>query len=119
MSLTLNTKVYTFGGIIQGITSYINRDLGLAALFSVVTASLRIDSMIRETWKLTMPFPVDPESPCCNTDPVAGFCEAKIEIRMSPNVPASVRADFALRLKDLVATTEFQSSITSLVQPAS
>ena len=59
--MLLNGKTYSFSGVINGITSYIERSLGLAALFSTVTASVRIDTMVREQFKLVLnvPTPVD------------------------------------------------------------
>lgn len=118
MSLTLNTKVYPFAGIASSISSYVYRGLGLAALFSPVTASVKLDTMSRIQWKLRVNNPQPEDSGCCTTDPVAGFEEADIKIRMSLNATTAERTDFALRLKDLVATPEFQASIINLEQPS-
>lgn len=118
MSLTLNSKVYPFAGIAGGISSYMYRALGLAALFSSATIQVRFDTMSRVQAKLKVVNPVPEDSGCCTTDPVNGFSEADIKIRMSPNATAAERTDFALRLKDFVATTEFQSSIINLEQPS-
>jgi hypothetical protein len=119
MSITLNTKVYTFAGIMSGITSWAYRGLGLAALFSNATISVKLDTMSRVQAKLKVVNAADVESGCCATDPAAGFCEADIKIRMSPNATAAERTDFALRLLDFVGTTVFQSAITNLEQPSS
>lgn len=117
--MLLNSKTYSFSGVINGITSYIERSLGLAALFSTVTASLKIDTLVREQWKLVLNVPTpSEETGCCSTDPVLGFCEAKIEIRMSPNLDAVVRADFLQRIQDLVETVEFIAAITDLKSPS-
>jgi hypothetical protein len=118
MSLTLNTKVYPFAGIVGGIASYVYRGLGLAALFSTASIQVRFDTMSRVQAKLKVVNPVPEDSGCCVTDPVAGFSEADIKIRISPNATAAERTDFALRLKDFVGTTEFQSAITNLEQPS-
>ena len=64
MSLTLNTKVYPFAGIVAGVTSYMNRALGLAALFSPVTASVKTDTMARVQWKLRVNNPQPGDSEC-------------------------------------------------------
>ncbi len=116
--MLLNAKTYSFSGVVNGITSYIERSLGLAALFSKVTASLRIDTMVREQWKLVVPVAAPEVSGCCATDPVLGFMEAEIKIRMSPNLDAAERADFLQRIQDLVETVEFTAAITDLVQPS-
>ena len=117
--MLLNGKTYSFSGVINGITSYIERSLGLAALFSTVTASVRIDTMVREQFKLVLNVPAPADSGCCTTDPVLGFCEANIQVRMSPNLDAAVRADFLQRIQDLVETSEFTEAITNLVSATS
>lgn len=117
--MILNSKTYTFGGWVNGVTSYIERSLGIAALFSAVTASLKIDSMVRSTWKLNVPFPQPSEPECCGADPVAGFAEATIGIRMSPNLTSAQRADFLQRIQDLTETAEFIAAVTNLVAPTS
>lgn len=115
--MLLNSKTYSFSGIVNGVTSWIERSLGLASLFSPVTASMRIDNLVRQTWKLVVNVPTPEESGCCVTDPVLGFMEAKIEVRMSPNLDAVARADFLARLQDLVETTEFTAAIVDLQTP--
>ena len=117
--MLLNGKTYSFSGIVNGITSWIERSLGLAALFSSVTASLRIDSMVRETWKLTVNFAADPETGCCEKDPVLGFAEATIQVRISPTLEPAQRADFLQRLQDLTESAEFIAAVTDLVTPTS
>lgn len=115
--MLLNSKTYSFSGVINGVTSWIERSLGLAALFSTVTASVKIDTLVREQWKLTVNVATPEDSGCCTTDPVLGFMEAKIEVRMSPNLDAVARADFLARLQDLVETAEFTAAITNLQTP--
>ena len=112
--MLLNGKTYGFSGIINGISSWFERSLGLAALFSNLTASQRIDSMVRQTWKLNVPFPSDPETGCCGTDPVLGFAEVTIGIRISPTLGSTERADFLQRIQDLTETAEFIAAVTNL-----
>ena len=101
------------------MASYVERSLGLAALFSVVTASLRIDTMARQTWKLTVPVAAEPETGCCGMDPVLGFAEAVIQIRISPTLDTTQRADFLQRLQDLTESAEFIAAVTNLATPTS
>lgn len=118
MSLTLNTKVYPFAGVMGGIASYVYRGLGLAALFSTATIQVRLDTMSRIHAKLVVANPVPEDSGCCVTSPVAGVMDVDIKVRLPTNATAAERTDFALRLKDFVGTTEFQSAITNLAQPS-
>lgn len=117
MSITLNTKVYPYSGVMGGISSWIYRGLGLAALFSAATIQVRLDTLSRISAKLKVVNPTPVESGCCTTDPVNGFEEADIKIRMSPNATVAERTDFGLRLKDFVSSPEFQAAITNLEQP--
>lgn len=117
MAIVLNTKTYNWSGWVNGVSSWIERSLGLAALFSSVTASLRIDSMAREQWKLTVPFPPVPAEGCCATETVLGFAEATINIRMSPSLTTANRTDFRERLEDLIQSAEFTAAVVNLVTP--
>lgn len=123
MALTLNTKTYSFSGIANAITTYLERSGGIAAAFSAVTASLRMDSgssreaKSRIQWKLQFPVVADEASACACPGDVVIEADASIAIRLSKNMALAERTDFALRLKDLVASTEFQSSIINLQQP--
>lgn len=118
MSLTLNTKVYPFTGIMAGITSYVYRGLGLAALFSDATIQVRLDTMSRIHAKLKVVNPVAVAEGCCATEPVAGVMDVDIKVRLPLNATVAERTDFALRLKDFVGTPEFQAAITNLAQPS-
>lgn len=119
MSIVLNTKTYNWSGWINGVSSWIERSLGLAALFSSVTASVKIDTMARETWKLHVPFPTVPADGCCATEPVLGIAEATINLRMSPSLTIANRTDFRERLKDLIQSAEFTAAVVNLQTPTS
>lgn len=127
--MILDGKTYAFSGIVGGIVSYVERSLGLSALFSTVTASLRSDAskigqqaknlFNRQTWKLTIHVPADPVEGCCPTDPVLGLAECTISVRISSTLGTTARTDFADQIKDLTATTEFRNALISLVTPTS
>lgn len=117
MAIVLNTKTYSFSGILNGITGYVERSGGIAAAFSNLTASLRIDSKVRIVWKLVMPIVAEEASACACPGDVVELADASITIRLDPKMTTAERTDFGLRLKDLVASAEFQAGITSLVQP--
>lgn len=117
-NLTLNTKVYVGSGLINGIANWRNLAAGVAAGIARVTASIRFDSKTRLQWKLAVPVVATTESACaCPGEPLR-IADAVINIRMDPGATSAERTDFALQLKDLVASTDFQSSIISLAQPA-
>lgn len=121
MSLTLNTKIYSFTGFIQGaIARYLNAGSGTASGFKTVTAKVEDpnrEGMIKVRWKLKLPTVVS-EAECACPGGVVRENFADIVVTISSSAPAAERTDLALSLQDLVATPEFQASITSLQTPS-
>lgn len=116
-NIVLNTKTYLGRGIANGVASWAEISGGIAAAFSVLTSSLRIDSKVRGTWKLELPTVAEEASACACPGVVLSVCDATISFRMDTNADTATRTDFADRLEDLVASPEFRASIISLQQP--
>lgn len=119
-NITLNTKVYNGSGVLNGIAQYIERSGGVAGAFGALTASVKVafgTAKSRIHWKVGMPVVAEEASACACPGTVVTRLDADIDVRMDPNASVAERTDFALRLKDLVASTEFQSSIIDLQQP--
>jgi hypothetical protein len=120
MSLTLNTKVFTFDGIANAIAAFSNRAAGVVAGFKTVTASIRLTpEKSRVTWKAGFPVVAEEATSCACPGNVVRRLDADINVRMDPGATTAERTDFALSLKDLVASPEFQASIISLQTPSS
>lgn len=119
MSLTLNTKVFTFDGVVNAIATFSNRAAGVVAGFQGVTALIRLGDKSRITWKAGFPVVAAEASECACPGQVLRRLDADVSIRMDPGATLAERTDFALSLKDLVASPEFQASIISLQTPAS
>lgn len=121
MSLTLNTKIYSFSGFIQGaIARYLNAGGGTAGSFKTATAkvdAVNQEKMIKVRWKLRLPVVAD-EASCMCPDGVVRECFADIVASVPASALAAERTDLALSLKDLVATPEFQASIINLQTPS-
>ena len=121
MSLTLNTKVYPFTGWIQGaIARFMNSDAGAANGFRVATG--KVDTPTTGTdykvrWKLQLPTVVS-EADCGCPGGIVRKNFADIVVTVSSSALAAERSDLALSLKDLVASPEFQASITKLQTPS-
>ena len=121
MSLTLNTKIYSFTGFIQGaIAQYLNAGAGSANGFKTATA--KVDSpnkegAIKVRWKLRLPTVVS-DAECACPGGVIRENFADIVVTVSSSALAAERTDLALSLKDLVASPEFQASITNLQTPS-
>lgn len=117
-NITLNTKTYNGSGVTNGIAQYIERSAGVAGGFSPVTGTVRQDSKSRVQWKLAQPVVAEEASACSCPGSVIRVMDANIQIRLDLGATLAERTDFALRLKDLVASADFQSSIINLQQPA-
>lgn len=117
MSITLNTKTYSFAGIANAISTYVDRSGGIASAFSNITSSLRFDTKVRGQWKLEVPIIVTEASSCACPGDVAKVSDLNLSYRLDKNLTLAERTDFALRVKDLVASPEFQASIINLTQP--
>lgn len=116
-NIVVNTKTYNGTGVISGIGQYTERSGGIAAAFSSLTASVVLGVKSRIHWKLRLPVVADEASSCACPGQVVRSADADLAIRMDPGMTLAERTDFALRLKDLVASPEFQASIISLQQP--
>lgn len=119
MALTLNTKVFNFSGVVNAIATFLNTAAGVVGGFKTVSASIRLTpEKSRVTWKAGFPVVAAEESACSCPGQVLRRLDADFNIRMDPSATVAERTDFALSLKDLVASPEFQASIISLQTPA-
>lgn len=117
-NIILNTKTYAGPVYMNGLSTWTERSGTVAAAFSPLTGSFRFDTKSRLNWKVAVPIVAAEDSSCSCTGAVLRVSDCSISIRMDPGATTAERTDFALRLKDLVASTEFQSSIINLQQPA-
>lgn len=118
-TIVLNTKNYLGAGIANAISAFTDRSAGIAAAFSHATFNLRIapKDKIRGTVKLDLPVVATEATSCACPGDVVRLADATISFRMDPGMTATERTDFALRLKDLVATSAFQDMVINLVVP--
>lgn len=114
MPITLNTKTYSGAGVANGIANYVNRDAGIAAGFSTLTSSLRIDSMVRGKVILNLPIIAPEATACACPGDVLTSGEVTVSFRLDKKLPAVTRTDLRLRLKDLVASPQFIAMLDNL-----
>lgn len=121
MAITLNTKTYNWAGFTaQAIAMYREVSAGIASGFSVLTGKVDVsDKTSKVSWKLRLPLIQTTGDACACPGDVVRESIVDIVIRMDPKLTAAERGDLAIRVKDLAASTEFQSSISSLTQPSS
>lgn len=116
-NIVLNTKTYTGGGVANSIATYTERSSGVAAGFSPLTGTVRMDTKSRIQWKLGMPVIAAEASPCACPNDVVRRLDADLSIRFDPGATTAERTDFADRLKDLVNSAQFRASLISLEAP--
>lgn len=119
-NITLNTKVYNGAGVLNGIAQYFERSGGIAGAFSQLTASVVVGfakAKTRVHWKIGMPVVATEASACACPGDAVRRLDADMTVRMDSTATLAERTDFALRLKDLVASAEFQQSIINFQQP--
>lgn len=122
MTITLNTKAYTFRGYLNGmIARYLNGTTGTPAGFNVLTAVVndpqKSSPYYKVRWKLKLPTVVS-EADCACPEGVSHESFVDIVVSVSAKSAAAERSDLALQIKDLTASPEFQDSVISLLNPS-
>ena len=117
-NIVLNTLTYVGTGILNGISQWWERSKSLVNAFSLLTNRISYNpSKTVVAWKLTVPVVREADSACGCAGEVVRTTIADIVIRFDRNATAAERLDVKERIEDLVASTQFASSITDLVQP--
>lgn len=121
MSITLNSKVYSYDGMTsQAISQYSDRSGGVPASFSPLTSKVEDGSASSNTkvrWKLKVPVVATVDSECSCAGSLLREYITDIVVTVPPGSTAAERTDLEARISDLVASPEFSASIISLIQP--
>lgn len=119
-NIVLNTKTYSGAGFLNGLVSWIERSGGVAAAFSVVRSSLRIDpekaGKVRIKWDLDMPIVATESSSCSCAGDVLRKGDFIITGRLDKGLTEAERTDLADRLSDLVQSAQFRAAVINLEQ---
>lgn len=123
MSIVLNSKTYNWSGWTpQGASSFIETSGGVPNSFSPLTAQVTLNeskTANRISWKLKVPYVVTEDSSCGCLGDVIDEDIVDIVVRPSRKRSAAGRTDLLARIRDLVDTSQFGNSITSLTTPSS
>lgn len=117
--ITLNTKAYSFSGLLNGIASFLHRGAGVAASFLTLTGRVRLtakDSIV--SWMLRVPVVATEATACACPGDAVRVSHVDISVKLPAGATKAERTDIALQVKDLVASPEFQASIIDLAQPS-
>lgn len=122
MAIVLNGKTYNFAGFDQnGVSLFKETSSGVPGGFSYLTCRVSDatgGANAKVVWRLTMPILAPEDSSCScegNVLRTYRFDDGKITIPATGTV--AERTDFQARIEALTATTQYEASIVSLVQP--
>lgn len=117
-TIVLNSLNYVGSGILNGASMFWERSKGIVNAFSQLSARINMtQERTNVLWKLTLPITVASDSACGCAGEVERSTTVDISVRLGRAATAAERADVLARVRDLVASTQFGSSITSLDLP--
>lgn len=116
-NITLNSLVYTGNGILNGVASFINRTAGLVTGFRVLSSRVTYNDKTLVAWKMQKPELVAEDSECGCAGALKYTNHFDIQVRLDKRATAAERAAILKDIQDLVLTTQFSESVTSLVNP--
>lgn len=114
-NIVLNSLTYVGNGIINGIASFIERSAGIVTAFKTLTSRVSYADRINVHWKLVLPSVVAADSECGCAGELQYTNYVDITYRADRRTTAAERTATLAAIRDLVATTNFGDSITSLV----
>jgi len=117
-TIVLNSLNYVGTGILNGVSYFYERASGLVNAFSVLTGRVNYGTTkTTVAYKLTVPIVQEDDSACGCAGEVVRTTIVDISVRFDRSATSAERADVLARVQDLVATTQFESSIINLAQP--
>lgn len=120
-SVVLNTKTYAVESDQNGIITWSETSGGIPTGFSKLTMALRqpakAGSPFRLDLRLSLPVVATADSACSCTGSVLRHEDARILVEIPDSGSTAERTDFGLRLKDLLADTQVQAALATLVRP--
>lgn len=117
-NIVANTLTYVGDGILNGIARFTERSAGVLAYFRVISGSISSNGTSKKTsvkWKVVLPFP-DAEPTSCPCDGAAPFSDTiiNVDIRVDSRSDLAYRTAVYNTVKDLIASTNYQSSVKDL-----
>lgn len=122
MSITLNSKVYNWAQFDpNGVSRYLETSSGVPTGYSNLTAKVTVGSgkTQKVKWRLAIPTVATEASSCSCPGAVLSTDYIEVSAEVASNGALASRSDLLARLRSLVLTTQFASSIENLVQPSS
>lgn len=117
-NIVLNSLNYVGSGILNGASNWWNRAAGLVNAFGHLTARVNYNPTKTVVgWKLTVPVVATEDSSCGCVGEVVRTTLVDIQVRFDRGATAAERLSVKEQVEDLVASSQFGTSITDLVLP--
>lgn len=114
-NIILNTLTYVGEGLANGVSRFVNRAAGLYAGFSAalgrVTSSQK---KVTVRWNFTVPVLITGDTACGCDGEVRYITYVETTVRFDQAASAAHREDVYLRLKDLVGSVPYATSVKDL-----
>lgn len=118
-NIVLNALTYAGEGIVNGISRFTEKSAGLVAGFRRLTSSIGFTSAKTTVkWKLVIPTIQTEADACACPGSVLQETYVDITVRFDVKATQAHRDDVLAEIQDLVATTQFAGSISTLVLPS-
>lgn len=117
-TLVLNSLNYVGNGILNGVSMFWEKSKEIVNAFSPLNCRINFNKENTNVlWKLVVPVTQVDDSACGCAGEVVRTTYVDIAVRFGRAATAAERADVLARVRDLVATTAFGSSVSSLTLP--
>lgn len=115
-TIVLNSLNYVGNGIINGLNSFVERSAGVVNGFRYLNNRVTLGSHSNISWKLSAPVVATDSDSCSCEGAVLRTAYAAIDVKFDRAATPSERAAVLASIRDLVASTNFGDTITSLIQ---
>lgn len=117
-NIVLNGLTYVGNGISNSVSHWYERSAGLVSGFRWLTARVIYGAReVTTNWRLSIPVLAAEDSTRDIPGTVLYINRTEVSVRYDRRATAAERTATLQAIKDLVASAQFESSITSLVQP--
>lgn len=115
-NIVLNTLTYVGTGIINGLSYFWEKSLGIVSGFSALTNRINYtQDRVNVLWKLEVPVLQSEATSCACPGDVLRNTIVNIEVRYDKRATQAERDDIDLRVQNLVTSAQFRASVKSLV----
>lgn len=114
-NIVLSGLTFVGSGIVNGVALFVERSAGIVSGFRKLTSKVNYADKTNVHWKVELPTIVAADSPCGCAGEVSYINYIDVSARFDRRTTAAERTAVLDMIQDLVASSQFEASITSLV----